>query len=232
MSSDEEILDAIATSLSAAETMRKLGRATVGSNYRWIKRELSRLSPDTSHWNRNGRPRLIDTSDVFVANSDRSTASIKKLIKCRKLLPYICAICSLEPVWNNKPLILRLDHINGIRNDHRLVNLRFVCFNCDSQLDTFCGRNITQARIDTRKPKTYNYCGCGASINITSTRCRSCNAKKQATKIDWPSADELMLMISVSSYSAVGLQLGVSDVAVKKHILGAHRRNRTPEILD
>ena len=40
------------------------------------------------------------------------------------------------------PLIL--DHINGINNDHKLENLRFLCSNCDSIQDTYKGRNKTQ----------------------------------------------------------------------------------------
>jgi 5-methylcytosine-specific restriction endonuclease McrA len=37
------------------------------------------------------------------------------------------------------PLIL--DHINGISNDNRIENLRFLCSNCDSIQDTYKGRN-------------------------------------------------------------------------------------------
>ena len=37
-------------------------------------------------------------------------------------------------------MTLILDHINGINNDHRLENLRFVCPNCNIQLDTNCGK--------------------------------------------------------------------------------------------
>lgn len=44
------------------------------------------------------------------------------------------------PTWNGKPLILTLDHRNGISNDHRLENLRWLCPNCNSQTETFCGR--------------------------------------------------------------------------------------------
>ena len=36
---------------------------------------------------------------------------------------------------------LVLDHINGVNNDNRLENLRFLCNNCDSQLPTFKARN-------------------------------------------------------------------------------------------
>jgi 5-methylcytosine-specific restriction endonuclease McrA len=34
-----------------------------------------------------------------------------------------------------------LDHKNGIPNDNRLENLRFLCPNCHSQTDTFSRRN-------------------------------------------------------------------------------------------
>lgn len=37
------------------------------------------------------------------------------------------------------PLIL--DHVNGINNDNRIENLRFVCSNCDSQLHTYKSKN-------------------------------------------------------------------------------------------
>ena len=55
--------------------------------------------------------------------------------------PYKCSICGLEPFWNGKELTLTLDHINGINNDDRLENLRWVCPNCDRQLSTFSGKN-------------------------------------------------------------------------------------------
>jgi len=42
-----------------------------------------------------------------------------------------------------------LDHINGINNDHRLENLRWVCPNCNSQLSTFAGKNVK--RLDKKK---------------------------------------------------------------------------------
>ena len=52
-----------------------------------------------------------------------------------------CVICKLGPIWRKKHLVMVLDHINGIRNDHRLENLRFLCPNCNSQTETFTGRN-------------------------------------------------------------------------------------------
>lgn len=51
-----------------------------------------------------------------------------------------CELCGTSH-WRGEQLSLILDHINGINDDHRLVNLRIICPNCDSLLPTFCGRN-------------------------------------------------------------------------------------------
>lgn len=66
---------------------------------------------------------------------------LKKRILEAGLLKFECAVCSLTE-WNGTEAPLQLDHINGVRTDHRLVNLRLLCPNCHAQTDTFCGRNI------------------------------------------------------------------------------------------
>ena len=43
--------------------------------------------------------------------------------------PYRCAWCEIVE-WRGKALVLHLDHINGISNDNRLVNLRLLCDLC------------------------------------------------------------------------------------------------------
>ncbi len=42
--------------------------------------------------------------------------------------------------WRGKRLVLHVDHVNGINNDNRLPNLRFLCPNCHSQTPTFGNR--------------------------------------------------------------------------------------------
>ena len=54
---------------------------------------------------------------------------------------YKCAICGCEPVWNEKPLVFILDHIDGHASNNKRDNLRCVCPNCDSQLDTYKSKN-------------------------------------------------------------------------------------------
>jgi len=57
------------------------------------------------------------------------------------LLENICDECGVGPTWNGKPIVIELDHINGINDDHRKENLRMLCPNCHSQTKTFKGRN-------------------------------------------------------------------------------------------
>jgi hypothetical protein len=78
---------------------------------------------------------------VLVENSTYARHNLKKRIIDNNLIEYRCACCGIEAVWNGKPMPLILDHINGINNDNRLDNLRFVCSNCDSQLPTYKSRN-------------------------------------------------------------------------------------------
>jgi Zn finger protein HypA/HybF involved in hydrogenase expression len=67
-------------------------------------------------------------------------ASIRKIIIKENLIEYKCSECGIQ-TWNNKPLSLHLDHINGRSNDNRLENLRFLCPNCHSQTETYTGKN-------------------------------------------------------------------------------------------
>jgi Zn finger protein HypA/HybF involved in hydrogenase expression len=69
-----------------------------------------------------------------------SRAAVKRKIINENLLEYKCNICGIVE-WNNKPLSLHLDHINGSNGDNRLENLRFLCPNCHSQTDNYAGRN-------------------------------------------------------------------------------------------
>jgi uncharacterized Zn ribbon protein len=58
----------------------------------------------------------------------------------------VCAICGCEQTHNGKPLTFVLDHIDGDASNNRRENLRMICPNCDSQLDTFKSKNKNSTR--------------------------------------------------------------------------------------
>lgn len=80
--------------------------------------------------------------EILVENSTYlNRAKLKERLVRDNLLKYECSVCGNTGEWNNKFLSLQLDHINGINNDNRIENLRFLCPNCHSQTDTFSGKN-------------------------------------------------------------------------------------------
>jgi hypothetical protein len=57
-----------------------------------------------------------------------------------------CVICGQGEIWNDKPLVLEIDHIDGDHKNNRPENLRTVCRHYHSQTDTFCGKNTGNGR--------------------------------------------------------------------------------------
>ena len=64
-----------------------------------------------------------------------------------------CAICGMKDEWNGKKLVFILDHIDGNADNNNRDNLRLICPNCDSQLDTFKSKNKKSARAKYRNIK-------------------------------------------------------------------------------
>ena len=67
-----------------------------------------------------------------------------------------CEICGRK-TWRGKPIPIVMDHINGNSDDGRLENLRLLCSNCNSQTDTFTGKNYGNGRHLRRKKHQAGY---------------------------------------------------------------------------
>ena len=59
---------------------------------------------------------------------------------------YKCAICGIKNIWNGKELKFVLDHIDGDASNNCRENMRLICSNCDSQLNTYKSKNKNSAR--------------------------------------------------------------------------------------
>ena len=84
------------------------------------------------------------TKGLVTKNANYSGTSLKPYILKEQYNK--CAICSISDSWNNKPIVFILDHINGNASDNTRINLRLICPNCDSQLDTYKAKNKGKGR--------------------------------------------------------------------------------------
>lgn len=147
----------------------------------------------------------ISLSDVLVERSTYNRYNLKRRLIQANLIPYICDVCKCQPIWQNKKLVLILDHINGIHNDNRLENLRFLCPNCNSQTSTFAGKNTKWAKKDKKidqQTKTKN-------LIQRSKKCR---------KVKRPPYKQLLEDVKRLGFVKTGQKYGVSDNAIRKWI--------------
>lgn len=196
----EEFASLIKNSENTTQTLAFFGLRNVGGNNRTLWARIEEENLDTSHfrsvenWRKLSKWRVsaAPLETVLVEHSTYSRSSLRARLIKDDIIPYICAICDMLPVWKGRSLSLRLDHINGIYNDNRLNNIRFVCPNCDSQLPTFSGRNKRQNRpkycvdcfqeIENKKHKRCDFC----------TQRRVKETHKGNPTNQWPPDDEFL----------------------------------------
>lgn len=58
---------------------------------------------------------------------------------------YFCSECKITE-WNNKPIVLELEHKNGDSYNNKPENLCLICPNCHSQTSTFKSKNRGNGR--------------------------------------------------------------------------------------
>lgn len=211
---NEEFKNIIKNSLSYSDCLRALGLDTKGgSSTDVLKRRIKELNCSVEHFKgKSVSSTKYKLEDILVENSPYTSINkLKSRLIKEGLLKYKCCKCGITE-WQNEPISLQLDHINGINNDHRLENLRFLCPNCHSQTDTYAGRN--------KKKSVKNYCNeCGIEISTNAILCKNCANKERSLKqrkIERPSKETLLNQLKQSNMTNVGKYYGVSDNAIRK----------------
>lgn len=146
--SDEQFVELLKKSSTISEVLFKLGYTVKGNSwgYSQVKRRMDDLNLDYSIFKgksavtKTNKLNNVKKEDILKENCKHQRIVLRRYIIKNNLIPYKCAICGCTE-WQGKTLSLELDHINGINNDNRLENLRFLCPNCHSQTSTYGSRN-------------------------------------------------------------------------------------------
>lgn len=132
-----------------ADIIRSFDLSPEAGNYITLRRRIKKENIDISHIklgissNRNRKFGRKYTKEYILSGEKIESKSIKELKKYLieyKILDKVCKLCGQEDKWNNLPLVLQLDHIDGNRENNLVDNLRLLCPNCHSQTNTFSGK--------------------------------------------------------------------------------------------
>ena len=140
---DEQVKFAAETANSATAAA-----ALLGVQYGTYRRHAIRLGVFKTNQSGKGMKKpILDSRKIpldEILNGKHPSYQSNKLRKRlldENIKTHICEVCGLTE-WMNKPIPLEVDHIDGIRNNHILSNLRLICPNCHAQTDTYKGKNM------------------------------------------------------------------------------------------
>ena len=153
----EQLTAAVKNNYSMRATIQELGLIPTGGNYKSIKSYIKSLVLDNSHWTGQGHlkgkshwwGKRTPDDEIFCRDSTYlgTGNAIKKRLVENHGFNYCCSATDCElSTWRGKSLALHLDHINGVRDDNRVDNLRLLCPNCHSQTPTYAGKNKKKHR--------------------------------------------------------------------------------------
>ena len=164
--------------------------------------------------------------EILVEHSTYSRKHLKARLYLAELKTPACELCGQGELLRGSRMAMILDHINGVRDDNRLQNLRIVCPNCAATFDTHCGR---KNRIEVAERECVR---CGAPFRPKYARQRYCSRacgtrapsssrgvpKPARRRVERPPYERLLREIAETSYLAVARRYGVSDNAVRKWV--------------
>ncbi len=146
---DEQLIEAAKKARSYRQVLLTLQLVPAGGNYDQVQRRIQELGIKTNHFTGKGwnvglifKPRVaVPVEAHLVNNSDVQSYKLKVKLFAKGLKQPKCELCGWATVTPDGRIPLELDHINGVRKDNRLENLRILCPNCHSLQATHRGKN-------------------------------------------------------------------------------------------
>lgn len=136
----DQLKEAVAKSYCMSDVCRELNITICSFNNQRIDKlckehDISRVHFDVKKTFKRNKFEWSE-ADIFCENSRVGRSQLRALVKRLGLYDGKCAECGQGETWNGKPLTIELDHINGINDDNRKENLRWLCPNCHTQQPT------------------------------------------------------------------------------------------------
>ncbi len=88
-----------------------------------------------------------ETLNKIKSGQVTSTVSLRKYLT--EVNGCACSECGVGETYNNKPITLQVDHVDGNSDNNAPSNLRLLCPNCHSQTPTWVSRNKKSAKRNT-----------------------------------------------------------------------------------
>lgn len=148
---ESDLREAVSKSISVIGVVRALGLRPAGRTNSNVGRKIRELGIDTKHFlgrasnrgknHKGGAERKTSASILVLRTSGLRTKSAQLIRALREIgREYKCEGCGGGPEWRGNPLTLQVDHKNRNWLDDRQENLAFLCPNCHSQTEGWCGR--------------------------------------------------------------------------------------------
>jgi 5-methylcytosine-specific restriction endonuclease McrA len=250
--SKEEFQKIMDTSFTITDFLKGFGLNARSGNHRTLYRRIEKENislvkfvENKKEWRKKhlktlGIKNRIDNKNIFIENSTTERSIVKRRIIQEKIIPYKCLFCGNIGEHNGETLSLQLDHINGINNDNRIENLRFLCPNCHSQTANYSGKTkkgkngifdaLPEKDIVIEALKTNKIGEASKVLKVSISTVRRAISyygieykRKNKSFEDFEKVrkfncdkEELEKLISENSMVFVGKKFGVSDNAIKK----------------
>lgn len=234
--------DAVKQSHSFAGVLRVLGLRQAGGTQSYLKRRIVHFGLDTSHFTGKGSNRgpnhrgskPLTPGEILVR---RLTGRRQVTVRLRRALvqsgvPYVCATCGIGEEWCGKELHLQVNHKNRDWLDDQIDNLEFLCPNCHSQTDGWCGSyggtstfsSSIRDKISRDRKRANGVKAAATGLGPVVRKGRGGSSPSLRTRVTkgrprkgtWPDRAVLQDMVLTKPATEVAKLVGVSSVAVKK----------------
>lgn len=143
---EQQLRDAISTSKSIRETLKKLNVCAAGAGYKTFHKYVKLLNIDISHftgqlWNKGrkfGPKRPLN--DYLTNKQTIQSFKLKNRLLKENIFKHQCQNCNLDK-WLGRAIPLELHHKDGNHLNNTISNLTLLCPNCHSLTENYRSKN-------------------------------------------------------------------------------------------